>query len=111
MQAYAFDLATVVGPMREALFPTLLLINQLALEGSPFTIALDSRDFICVTRTQRIDHAEGEAFLDDLDYLLSQALEIRQLTSNLALHGGEMDIDYEESATTVESSFTESISP
>ena len=95
MQAYAYDLSMVLGPLRANLLQTLLLINRAALQGRPFSVALDNRDFVCLTRIQQLDRAIGDDFLDDLDYLLQQAEQIRVLVTNLTLQGGNMDFNPE----------------
>jgi hypothetical protein len=95
MQAYAYDLSMVLGPLRANLLQTLLLINRAALQGRPFSVGLDNRDFVCLTRIQQLDRAIGDDFLDDLDYLLQQAEQIRILVTNLTLQGGNMDFNPE----------------
>lgn len=93
LQAYAADLSMVLGTLRAAVMPVLLLLNQAGLQGKPFFVGLDARDFVCVTRIQPLNRASGDEFLADLDYLAHQALEIRELVTNLALQGADMDFE------------------
>ncbi|MGV3658700.1 MAG: hypothetical protein ACO1TE_00905 [Prosthecobacter sp.] len=92
MQAYAADLSMVLGDVRAAVLPVLMLLNQAGLKGRPFFVALDARDFVCVTRIQPLDRATGDEFLEDLDYLAQQALEVRTVVTNLALQGADITI-------------------
>ena len=93
MQAYAVDISMLVGPLRAAMMPMLLLINQAALHGRSFFVSLDSRNFLCVTRIQALDRASGDEFLEDLDYVLQQAAQIRTLVDNLTLQDASMEFE------------------
>jgi len=93
LQVYAVDISMLVGPLRAAMMPMLLLINQAALHGRSFFVSLDSRDFLCVTRIQALDRASGDEFLEDLDYVLQQAAQIRTLVDNLTLQNASMEFE------------------
>lgn len=93
MQAYAADLSMVTGQVRAGLLPALLLLNHAGLRGRPFFVALDARDFVCVTRIQPLDRAMGDEFLEDLDYLAEQTLQVRTIVTALAMQEGDLELE------------------
>ena len=80
---------------RNPLFPWKTVVEKFGRRASFVGLTREYLDFVCLTRIQQLDRAIGDDFLDDLDYLLQQAEQIRVLVTNLTLQGGNMDFNPE----------------
>ncbi|WP_298213487.1 hypothetical protein [Acidovorax sp.] len=90
---YIYNAQLVTGDLRANLCQGLLLLNHAGLRGRPFALGLDRRDFVMLTASLPLNDALLDDFTLHMDYLCSQAREIRELIEAMTLANAQISVD------------------
>lgn len=87
LEAFAWNAAQLVGPLRRSLVSALLHINGAALGGLQIICSLDDSDSVVLISRWHPDWTAQTSLLAWLDYSLQQARRIRAAAAAIAMQG------------------------